>query len=43
LSNITRILASRSSTKSFPVQILSWRSWRPNHTSVIQNQTVRNL
>jgi hypothetical protein len=43
LSNIVRILASRSSRGSLPVRISLWRSWRPSRTSVIQNWTVRNF
>jgi hypothetical protein len=43
LSNIAKILASRSSRGGLQVQISSWRSWRPNRTSAIQNRTVRSL
>jgi hypothetical protein len=43
LSNIVKILASRSSRGGRPVRICLWRSWRPNHTSWIQNRTVRSL
>jgi hypothetical protein len=43
LSNITRILVSRSSRRGFLVRISSWRSWRPSHTSVIQNSNLRSL
>jgi hypothetical protein len=43
LSNIVKILASRSSRGCLPVRISSWRSWRPNRTSAIQNQIVRSL
>jgi hypothetical protein len=37
LSNIARILASRSFKGGLPVRISSWRSWRLNRTSVISN------
>jgi hypothetical protein len=43
LFNIAIILASRSSRGGFPVRISSWRSWRPNYTSTIQNSTIWSL
>jgi hypothetical protein len=35
LSSIAKILVSRSSRGDLPVQIASWRSWRPNVASAI--------
>jgi hypothetical protein len=43
LSNIAKVLASRSSRGDLPMPISSWRSWQPNCTSAIQNRTVRSL
>jgi hypothetical protein len=40
LSNLTRILASRSSRGDLPVRISSWRSRRPRHISIIQKWTM---
>jgi hypothetical protein len=42
LSNIARILASRSSRRNLPVRISSWKSWRSSRTAAIQNRMVRS-
>jgi hypothetical protein len=42
LSNMARILSSRSYRGGLPVRISSWRSWRPSRTYTIQNRTIRS-